>query len=57
MRYMCLLCGYTYDPQTGDPKGGLLPGTELSLAPKEWVCPRCGADQGKFAMRDDDDDE
>lgn len=57
MRYMCLLCGYTYDPEEGDPKGGLAPGTDLATAPKDWVCPRCGADQDKFAMRDDDDDD
>ncbi|NDY56806.1 rubredoxin [Desulfovibrio sulfodismutans] len=57
MRYMCLLCGYTYDPKRGDPKGGLEPGTDLATAPQEWVCPRCGAGQDAFAMRDDDDEE
>jgi len=57
MRYMCLLCGYTYDPKQGDPKGGLAPGTDLAAAPQDWVCPRCGAGQDAFAMRDDDDEE
>lgn len=55
-RYMCLKCGYTYDRDKGDAPGGLEPGRDLSTAPPEWRCPRCGADQDAFAGRADDDD-
>jgi rubredoxin len=53
-RFICLLCGYTYDPARGDPKGGIKPGTPGEALPPEWRCPNCGADQRQFARRDDD---
>ncbi len=53
-RYICLLCGYTYDPRRGDPKSGVEPGTPGDKLPREWVCPVCKADQNSFARRDDD---
>ncbi len=52
-RYVCLQCGYVYDPRRGDPKGGLEPGADLSLAPRDWACPRCGAGQDSFADKGD----
>ena len=52
-RYVCLLCGYVYDPARGDPQGGLPPGSDLNQAGKDWRCPRCGADQGSFADKGD----
>jgi len=52
-RYVCLLCGYTYDPKRGDPKGNVPPGVSGSELPHDWVCPQCKADQTNFAKRDD----
>lgn len=52
-RYVCLLCGYVYNPARGDEKGGLAPGTDLTLAPADWKCPRCGAGQDSFADKGD----
>lgn len=52
--YICLLCGYVYDPAQGDPKGGIAPGTPGEALPPDWHCPNCGADQNKFARKGDD---
>lgn len=57
MRFMCLCCGYTYDPKIGDSKGGIPPGTPGEKLPEDWHCPVCQADQRQFAMRDDDDED
>ncbi|WP_243312725.1 rubredoxin [Fundidesulfovibrio agrisoli] len=52
-RYVCLLCGYTYDPKRGDAKGGIAPGTPGDKLPPEWTCPVCNGPQRNFAKRDD----
>lgn len=52
-RYLCLVCGYTYDPARGDPKGNIPPGTSGDDLPHDWLCPTCGKDQTHFARRDD----
>jgi len=52
-RYVCLLCGYTYDPRRGDEKGGIEPGVPGDELPVDWCCPVCRADQTNFAKRDD----
>jgi len=46
--YECRVCGYIYDPASGDAKGEVPPGTGFdSLAP-DWICPWCDADRGEF---------
>ncbi|WP_243357710.1 rubredoxin [Fundidesulfovibrio terrae] len=52
-RYVCLLCGYTYDPKRGDAKGGIEPGTPGDKLPPDWRCPSCATSQDNFAKRDD----
>lgn len=47
-KYMCLPCGYIYDPQKGDPEEDVLPGTPFEELPEDWVCPVCGEDKDKF---------
>jgi len=42
-RYRCLICGYIYDPERGDPKQGVPPGTPYERLPKMYKCPECGA--------------
>jgi rubredoxin len=51
-RYVCLICGYTYDPGRGDEKGGVAPGTPGDQLPPGWTRPLCGKDQTFFARRD-----
>jgi rubredoxin len=46
--YVCLVCGYIYDPEIGDPKAGIHPGVEFAALPDDWVCPECGAGKDQF---------
>jgi len=48
--YVCLVCGYLYDPEKGDEKSGILPGVPFENLPADWVCPECGAGKDQFAM-------
>jgi flavin reductase (DIM6/NTAB) family NADH-FMN oxidoreductase RutF/rubredoxin len=48
-RYKCEVCGYIYDPEKGDPDGGIAPGTPFDDIPDDWVCPVCGADKNQFS--------
>jgi len=47
-KYRCTVCGYIYDPEKGDPDGGIKPGTPFAEIPDDWVCPVCGASKDKF---------
>lgn len=47
-RYRCKVCGYIYDPQRGDSKAGIPPGTPFEELPDDWVCPVCGASKDMF---------
>jgi flavin reductase (DIM6/NTAB) family NADH-FMN oxidoreductase RutF/rubredoxin len=47
-KYRCTVCGYIYDPQAGDPDGGIKPGTPFEEIPDSWVCPVCGASKSEF---------
>lgn len=48
--YVCLICGYIYDPAVGDPQGGIPPGVSFVDLPKDWVCPECGAEKDQFVI-------
>ena len=48
MIYACELCGYEYNPKTGDPDNGIIPGTDFEDLPEDWVCPLCGATKEDF---------
>ncbi|MFC1962138.1 rubredoxin [Chloroflexota bacterium] len=47
-KYRCIVCGYIYDPEKGDPDGNISPGTPFEKLPDDWVCPVCGAAKGEF---------
>lgn len=51
--YRCVLCGYVYDPATGDPENGVDPGTAFEDIPSDWVCPECGASKDDFEVVED----
>ena len=51
--YVCILCGYIYDPQQGDPKGQIEPGRPFDRLPDTWVCPVCGAKKSDFKPAND----
>ena len=46
--YQCTVCGYTYEPEIGDPDGGVKPGTPFDKVPDDWVCPVCEAAKSEF---------
>jgi len=48
-KYKAILCDYVYDPEKGDPKGKISPGTPFEDLPKGWCCPKCRA--GKFLFK------
>ena len=50
MRMQCILCGYIYDEELGDPDEGLAPGTKWDDIPDDWECPDCGAMKEDFVM-------
>ena len=47
-KYRCLVCDYIYDPEKGDPDGGIRPGTAFEDLPDTWVCPVCFVDKSQF---------
>lgn len=51
-KYVCLICGYVYDPKTGDPDNGVKPGTSFEAIPDTWVCPVCGAGKDQFEKQE-----
>ncbi len=47
-KYVCPICGYTYDETLGRPEDGIAPGTRWADLPEDWVCPLCGAPKSVF---------
>jgi rubredoxin len=48
-KFECQPCGYIYDPEKGDPDGGIEPGMAFTDLPDDWVCPDCGAGKDDFS--------
>ena len=51
-KWECLVCGYIYEPEKGDPDGNIPPGTPFEDIPDSWACPSCGADKTQFKKLD-----
>ena len=47
-KWKCSVCNYIYDPEVGDPEGGIPPGTPFEKLPDDWACPVCGAGKDLF---------
>jgi rubredoxin len=47
-RYKCVICGYIYDPDLGDPNNAIEPGIPFSDLPDDYICPVCGAGKDEF---------
>jgi rubredoxin len=52
-KYRCLMCGYIYDPATGDPTGGIAAATAFEELPDDWICPECGVGKEEFEAVDE----
>ena len=51
-KYVCDICNWVYDPEKGDPDGGIAPGTAFGDLPDDWVCPVCGVGKNRFTALD-----
>lgn len=40
-RYMCVVCGYIYDPKENN-------NISFQDLPVDWVCPECGVGKDQF---------
>jgi rubredoxin len=49
-QYICESCGFIYDPEEGDPDGGVPAGTPFEEIPDDWFCPVCGARKKDFSI-------
>ncbi|MBP2645006.1 MAG: Rubredoxin domain containing protein [Firmicutes bacterium] len=47
-KYICVICGYEYDEETGDTENGIPAGTSFDSLPEDWVCPTCSVDKTQF---------
>lgn len=47
-KYLCIICGYIYDPAEGDPENDIPPGTAFEDLPEDWTCPACGVGKEHF---------
>ncbi len=48
--YMCLICGFVYSEEEGEPESGIAAGTRWDDVPLSWRCPDCGAGKEDFEM-------
>jgi rubredoxin len=48
MKYVCQVCGYTYDSEVGDIELGIDPGTAWEDIPDDFICPICGVGKDQF---------
>jgi len=49
-QYECIVCGWIYDEDKGDPDSGISAGTLFADLPDDWVCPMCGAAKEDFEL-------
>ena len=49
-RYRCMICGYIYEEEFGDPDSGLSPGTRWADIPEDWRCPECKVGKEDFEL-------
>lgn len=48
--WMCIICGWIYDEETGAPDEGIPPETRWEDVPESFTCPDCGASKQDFEM-------
>ena len=52
MKYVCDICGWTYDESLGDADNGIAAGTKFEDLPEDFVCPLCGVGKDQFSKED-----
>ncbi|MFH1748480.1 MAG: rubredoxin [Planctomycetota bacterium] len=51
-KYICVMCGWEYDPRQGGPAVGVKPGTPFEELPDNFRCPVCDAGKVHFIPRE-----
>ncbi len=49
-KWVCIVCGFIYDEELGDPEHGIAAGTVWEDVPDDWECPECNAAKSDFEM-------
>ena len=49
MKYICDICGWQYDEETGFTQEGIAPGTPWENVPEDFICPLCGVGKDQFS--------
>lgn len=52
VKYVCDVCGWTYDEEKGSPENGIAPGTKFEDLPSDFACPLCGVGKEDFSKVD-----
>ena len=47
-KYVCEVCGWTYDEDEGFPDGGIVAVTKFEELPDEFECPLCSVGKENF---------
>ena len=48
-KWVCVICGYVYDPAEGDYTQNIGPETAFEDLPDDWICPVCGVGKDSFS--------
>jgi len=51
MIYVCDICGYEYNEETGDAEYSISAGTKWADVPEDFVCPLCGVGKDSFSIK------
>lgn len=47
-KWICIPCGYIYDPELDDDAGDIEPAVKFEDLSEDWMCPLCGAPKEDF---------
>ena len=47
-KYVCTVCGWVYDPQSGDHANDVAAGTAFEDRPEDLLCAICGVGKDQF---------
>ena len=49
-KWECIVCGWIYDEEKGNPEEGIARGSRWEDVPDDWGCPECGVGKEDFDM-------
>ena len=47
-KYECIVCGWVYDEELGEPELGIAPFTRWADMPDDFICPMCAVNMELF---------